>query len=108
MVPGDENATVAPVSESRGPFKLLLQDSRGLKVYAFDLNGVRGLGTNMSMGTKLVIKNCDVRRGVIMLEPGEVQVLGGKIEALDKVWKEGRKERLVAAAKSGQEDDAGR
>jgi RecQ-mediated genome instability protein 1 len=26
-------------------------------------------------------------------------VLGGKLEALDKAWKEGRKERLMAAAR---------
>jgi RecQ-mediated genome instability protein 1 len=108
VVPGDENAPVAPVSESRGPFKLLLQDSKGLKVYALDLNGVRGLNVSMSMGTKLLLRNCDVRRGVIMLEPVHVQILGGKIEALDKLWREGRKERLIAAANAGRDGEAGR
>jgi len=88
----------APVL-SKGPFKLLLQDAKGLKIYAMELRGIDGLNTNMAMGVKLLLKNFDVRRGVIMLEPGNVQVLGGKLEALDKAWKEGRKERLMAAAR---------
>jgi RecQ-mediated genome instability protein 1 len=89
----------APV-QSKGPFKLLLQDAKALKIYAMDLRGIDGLNTSMTMGVKLVLRDVDVRRGVIMLEPGNVQVLGGKLEALDKAWKEGRKERLKAAANS--------
>lgn len=85
--------------QSKGPFKLLLQDAKGLKIYAFDLSGIDGLNTSMTMGAKLMLKNVDVRRGVVMLEPGNVQVLGGKLDALDKAWKEGRKERLIAATK---------
>jgi RecQ-mediated genome instability protein 1 len=54
----------------------------------------------MTMGAKLILRNVDVRRGVIMLEPGNVQLVGGKLEALDKAWKEGRKERLMAAART--------
>ncbi|KAH9880012.1 hypothetical protein J1614_002037 [Plenodomus biglobosus] len=85
--------------QSKGPFKLLLQDAKGLKIYAFDLRGIDGLNTSMTMGAKLTLKNVDVRRGVVMLEPGNVQVLGGKLDALDKAWKESRKERLIAATK---------
>jgi RecQ-mediated genome instability protein 1 len=91
----------APV-HSKGPFKLLLQDAKGLKIYAFDLRGIDGVNTSMAMGVKMVLRNVDVRRGVVMLEPGNVQVVGGKLEALDKAWKEGRKERLMAAARIGQ------
>jgi RecQ-mediated genome instability protein 1 len=29
-----------------------------------------------------------------------VQILGGKLEALDRAWKEGRKERLMTAARA--------
>ena len=88
----------APV-QSKGPFKLLLQDAKGLKVYAMDLRGIDGINTNMVMGLKLVLRNFDVRRGVVMLEPGNVYVAGGKLEALDKAWKDGKKERLMAAAR---------
>jgi len=92
-------AEAAAPMQSKGPFKLLLQDAKGLKIYAMDLRGIDGLNTNMAMGAKLVLRNVDVRRGVVMLEPSNVQMLGGKLEALDKAWKEGRKERLMAAAK---------
>ncbi|PSN65494.1 RecQ mediated genome instability protein Rmi1 [Corynespora cassiicola Philippines] len=92
--------TVAPIVESKGPFKLLLQDARGAKVYALDLRGVDGINVSMSLGAKLVLKNIEVRRAVVMLESSNVQILGGKMEALDKAWKEGRKERLMDAAKA--------
>jgi len=90
----------AAPTQSKGPFKLLLQDAKGLKIYAMDLRGIDGINTNMTMGIKLLLRNVDVRRGVLMLEPANVQVLGGKLEALDKAWKDGRKERLMAAART--------
>jgi RecQ-mediated genome instability protein 1 len=80
-----------------------LQDSKGVKVYGFDLAGISGINMVMSLGVKLILRNCEIRRGVVMLEPGKVQLLGGKIEALDKAWKEGRKERLMRVARAGQE-----
>jgi RecQ-mediated genome instability protein 1 len=95
----DPSAAPTPI-HSKGPFKLLLQDAKGLKMYAFDIKGIDGLNTNTAMGTKLLLHNIDIRRGVAMLEPGNVQILGGKLEALDKAWKEGRKERLMRAAKA--------
>lgn len=98
----DSGQTAAPI-QSKGPFKLLLQDAKGLQIYALDLRGIDGLNTNMSMGVKLLLRNIEVRRAVVMLEPGNVQLLGGKLEALDKVWKEGRKTRLIRAANSSGE-----
>lgn len=90
----------ATPTHSNGPFKLLLQDAKGLKIYALDLRGIEGLNTSMSMGVKLILRNVDVRRAVVMLEPGNVQIMGGRLEALDKAWKEGRKERLMNAART--------
>lgn len=89
----------APPVQSKGPFKLLLQDAKGTQIYAVDLRGTEGVNTSMTMGTKVVLKNVDVRRAVAMLEPANVQVLGGKLEELDKAWKDGLKERLQKAAK---------
>lgn len=94
----DPSAAVTPI-HSKGPFKLLLQDAKGMKVFAIDLRGIDGLNTSMTMGAKLLLRQFDVRRGVIMLEPGGVQILGGKLEALDSAWKDGRKQRLMKAAK---------
>ena len=93
----------AAPTQSRGPFKLLLQDAKGLKIYAMDLKGIEGLNTSMTMGAKLLLRNIDVLRAVVMFEPGNVQVMGGKLDALDKAWKEGRKERLMHSAKAGRE-----
>ncbi|KAL5425443.1 hypothetical protein PMIN07_011715 [Paraphaeosphaeria minitans] len=105
----DENdgGMVAPTVHSRGPFKLLLQDAKGTKIYAIDLRGIQGVNTDMAMGVKLLLRNTDVRRAVAMLEPANVQVLGGKMDALDKAWREGRKERLVNAAKVSGEAENG-
>ncbi|KAH8727186.1 hypothetical protein GQ44DRAFT_738471 [Phaeosphaeriaceae sp. PMI808] len=96
----DPSATVTP-AHSKGPFKLLLQDAKGVKVYAFDLGGIDGLNASTNMGLKLLLRDFDVRRAVIILEASKVHILGGKLEALDKVWKAGLKERLINAAKSG-------
>lgn len=98
----DSGEAVIP-TQSKGPFKLLLQDAKGAQIYALDLRGIEGLHTNMSMGAKLLLRNIEVRRAVIMLEPANAQVLGGKLEALDKAWKDGRKDRLIEAAKAGGE-----
>lgn len=95
------SSDAAPAIQSNGPFKLLLQDAKGLKIYAFDLGGIDGLNLSMTMGVKLLLRNFDVRRGAIMLETDCVQVVGGKLEALDQAWKEGRKERLINAARAG-------
>ncbi|KAF2741950.1 hypothetical protein M011DRAFT_413542 [Sporormia fimetaria CBS 119925] len=102
VVEGEDGQPEQPTVDSKGPFKLLLQDAKGVKVYAFDLNGTSELNMNISMGVKLMLRNCEVRRGVVMLEPGGVRSLGGKIEALDKAWKDGRKDRLMTAAKAAQ------
>ena len=55
-----------------------------------------GLGDEgCCIGMKVLLqRGTVVRRGVIMLEPAVVQVLGGKVEAWDRAWREGRKERL--------------
>ncbi|CAO2656265.1 Nn.00g050680.m01.CDS01 [Neocucurbitaria sp. VM-36] len=100
----DEGASgVAASLQSKGPFKLLLQDAKGLKVYAYDLRGIEGLNLSMALGLKLILRNFDVRRGVIMLEPSNVQVMGGKLEALDKAWKEELKTRLIKTATASGE-----
>lgn len=43
---------------------------------------------------KVVVRNVQVARGVLLLEAETVTVVGGRIEVLHKQWVEGRKERL--------------
>ncbi|KAL3426325.1 mediated genome instability protein rmi1 [Phlyctema vagabunda] len=90
-------------TQQQGPFKLLVQDAGGLKIYALELRRVekismprvRATGTGMSIGCKLMLRRgTKVARGVVLLEPKDVVVLGGKIEVLDKAWREGREKRL--------------
>lgn len=82
------------VLKSSGPHKLLIQDASGSKIYGFELLSIKDIGVQMSIGTKLLLKNAVIARGVVLLDPQTVEVLGGKIEAWDKAWRTGRKETL--------------
>ena len=84
-------------TQSGGPHKLLLQDTKGVKAYGIELRDVEGVSLSMNIGSKLVLKNVAVARGVILLEPSTSSLLGGKIETLHKDWKETRKAQLKAA-----------
>ena len=102
--PGENPAPANPAGgagKSWGPHKYLLQDAKGTKVVAFEKVWIPRLGLGddgLSIGMKVVLKaGCVVRRGVMMLVPENVTVLGGKVEAWDKSWKEGKKERLKRA-----------
>jgi RecQ-mediated genome instability protein 1 len=100
------SANAPGVASSNGPFKLLLQDAKGAKVYAFTVSAIPKIGMPMPgdegsgamcIGCKLVLKKGTVvRRGVVMVNPGDVTVLGGKVDGWDKQWRDlaGRKKRL--------------
>lgn len=80
-----------------GPFKLLMQDCKGNRVYGFELHKVPKLGypPGMGIGCKILLKRgAQVARGMVLLEPEMTVVLGGRIEGLDKVWREGWEQRL--------------
>lgn len=93
-------------TSSSGPFKLLLQDATGMKVFAFTVSQIPKISMPMPgdegsrglcIGCKLVLKKGTVaRRGVIMMKSSDVDVLGGKVDGWDKQWREleGRKKRL--------------
>lgn len=98
VVPGEAGGAEGSGAEaermgSAGPHKLLLQDVKGVRVYAFELQLVDGLD-KIDIGAKMVLRDIEVSRGVLLLQPGAVQILGGKLEALHEAWKKGLKERL--------------
>jgi len=95
---GDAAAAAATGSQSAGPHKLLLQDAKGTKVYGLELRSVQGVNVGMSIGAKLVLRDFSVARGVILLEPRCVEVLGGKVDAWDRKWREERKKVLKEKA----------
>ena len=103
VVADDNNSDPNHTAEatSFGPHKLLLQDCKGTNVYALELESVDGVGVQMYIGTKLVLKDVSVARGVVLLEPKCVEVLGGKVEAWDKKWRSERKGVLKRKAEMG-------
>jgi RecQ-mediated genome instability protein 1 len=104
MDSGTSGGAAGPVAEgdtghgsSLGPHRLVLQDANGTKVTAVELTPVDGIGIGKTpIGAKMILKNATVARGMILLEPASTTLLGGKIEVLDKEWKEGRKDKLLA------------
>lgn len=102
--PPEEDAEgSATLNKSGGPHKVLLQDTQGTKAYGIELKGVEGLGLGMSIGCKMVLKNVILARGVLLLEPSTTTILGGKIEALHKAWKNDRKAELKAAIEANEQ-----
>ncbi|MCJ1270084.1 hypothetical protein MMC22_009978 [Lobaria immixta] len=96
----DDNSRV--VNKGGGPHKLLLQDVRGVRVYGIELKGIEGVGVGMNIGSKMILRNVTVARGVVLLEPGTTTMLGGKIEVLHKSWRENRKAALKAAIEANE------
>lgn len=101
--PSEDNAeSNAALNRGGGPHKLLLQDVKGIRAYGIELKGIEGVGLGMSIGTKMVLKNVIMARGIILLEPATTTMLGGKIEALHKTWKDNRKAELKAAIEANE------
>ena len=100
-MPGEDEDTSTPQQQSStGPHKLIVQDVQGTNAYAMELISIQGLDLSINIGAKLLLKDLAVARGVLLLEPKNVTILGGKIEELHKKWKEGRKEALKASARA--------
>lgn len=99
----EDDSGAGAVQKGGGPHKLLLQDAAGRRVYGIELKALEGVGLGMSMGCKIVLKNAVVARGIVLLEPSTTTVLGGKIDALHKAWKEGRKTELKAAIEASEQ-----
>ena len=95
----NSNAPPAPNasgSSGNGPHRLILQDAAGTKAVAIEMEHVEGISLEkLAIGTKLLLRGATVARGMVLLNPGCVTVLGGKIESLDRPWREGRKAKLL-------------
>ncbi|KXG46021.1 protein of unknown function DUF1767 [Penicillium griseofulvum] len=79
-----------------GPHRLILQDAAGTMAVGVEIQRIDGIALEkLAIGAKLLLRNASVARGMVLLSPASVTLLGGKIEALDKPWREGRKARLL-------------
>ncbi|KAI8631867.1 hypothetical protein F5Y19DRAFT_377976 [Xylariaceae sp. FL1651] len=79
--------------------RLVLQDCRGGKLYALELKRIDriGIGT-LNIGEKIILKRgTTIARGVLLLEPTNCTILGGKVEAWQRAWVESRLARLREA-----------
>ncbi|CCX11754.1 hypothetical protein FPQ18DRAFT_290038 [Pyronema domesticum] len=90
---GSGVGSAATADRKNGVHKLLLQDSAGTRVWGLEVKTVEKLG-GINIGGKLLLRGCTVARGVVLLTPETVTVLGGREEAMSKSWKEERKEVL--------------
>lgn len=108
VVPGEEadpaRDGTAPIIKSNGPHKLLLQDAKGTKIYAFEITDVDGVDLNLGIGAKLILKNMTIARGVVLLDPNSTQLLGGKVDVWDKAWRAARKDSLKAKVGPREEE----
>ncbi|KAG9243978.1 RecQ mediated genome instability protein Rmi1 [Calycina marina] len=115
VVPANEDepssaSTQAPQGNARavnsyGPFKLSLQDWKGATIYGFELQKVPKIGypPTMSIGSKILLKKgIKVARGMVLLDPRNCVVLGGKVEGLDKAWQKGREQELRDSVGGGR------
>lgn len=95
---GDSNAGANDNSNtSNGPHRVILQDAVGTRTVAIELRRIHGFAVGkMQIGAKLILRNATVARGMLLLNPDCATVLGGKIESLDREWKESRKTKLLA------------
>ncbi|KAL8915427.1 MAG: hypothetical protein Q9172_006862 [Xanthocarpia lactea] len=98
----DDTDSGTIVNKGGGPHKLSLQDAHGTGLYGIELKEIKGVGLGMSLGCKMVLKNAIVARGVVLMEPTNTTILGGKIEALHKAWKQNRKAELKAAIEASE------
>lgn len=115
-VEGDEQDAPPPPQEAAGggasrnaTHRLVLQDCKGQKVFAVELTRIPriAIGT-LNIGEKILLrKGTVVARGTILLEPSTCHFLGGKVEAWQKAWLEGRLARLRETVGPGQAEAAG-
>lgn len=101
---GTDNGTAGmhqQTSPSSGPHKLTLQDTRGSLIFGFEMNRIDGINlAKLDIGAKLLLRDITVARAVVLLDPRNCTLLGGKIEAMHNDWKAGRKERLKLQAQA--------
>jgi hypothetical protein len=75
--------------------KLVLQDSAGTLIYAIEYKKVAGLSEYSQLGCKLLLTNMKFQRGVALLEPDSVKVLGGSIPSMNVNRQQRRRDQLA-------------
>ncbi|KAF8461106.1 hypothetical protein BDZ91DRAFT_684384 [Kalaharituber pfeilii] len=91
---------------SRGPHKVLMEDAAGRRAWGFEVEKVPGIeiGGKMRLGAKVILRSVPIARGLLLLQPSNTTVLGGKVEAWDNAWAQKRKESLKAAVERAKSE----
>ncbi|KAK7431521.1 hypothetical protein QQZ08_002012 [Neonectria magnoliae] len=94
------SAGVRPAGKN-ATHRLVLQDAKGAKLYGLELRRIDGIGVGKTqVGEKMLLKaGTVIARGTLLLEPDKCVLLGGKVEAWQKVWLDGRLARLREAVR---------
>lgn len=103
---GTRGANGASATPKNSTHRLVLQDCKGQKVHGLELHRIEriGIGT-MNIGEKILLKKgATVARGMVLLEPNNCTILGGKVEAWQKAWIDSRLARLKEAIENQTRD----
>ncbi|KAJ2995105.1 hypothetical protein NUW58_g1366 [Xylaria curta] len=96
----------APAATRSSTHRLVLQDCKGQRLYGLELKRIDriGIGT-LNIGEKFILKRGAIlARGMLLLDPATCTILGGKVEAWQKDWVEGRLTRLREAVEADGRD----
>ncbi|ROT35886.1 hypothetical protein SODALDRAFT_328275 [Sodiomyces alkalinus F11] len=99
---GGSGSNATAPGGKKATHRLVLQDHAGRTAYAIELKRVDRIGVGVTgIGEKMMLRSgTAVARGVVLLEPDNCVVLGGKIDAWQKPWLEGRLKRLREAVEN--------
>lgn len=101
-------AANARTASKKATHRLVVQDCKGTKLYALELKRIDGIGVGKTqIGEKMLLKAGTVlARGIVLLEPEKCVLLGGKIEAWQKTWADGRLARLKEEIRQNEQQQA--
>lgn len=96
------SATTPAAGSKSYTHRLVLQDCKGQRLYGLELKRIDKIGvTTISIGEKMLLKRGAIlARGMVLLDPATCTILGGRVEAWQKDWVEGRLSRLRAAVEA--------
>lgn len=96
-----EDAAEAPATAGNATHRLVLQDSKGQRIYALEMTRISskiGIGKSM-IGEKMLLRaGTVIARGTVFLTSDKVVFLGGKVDAWHENWISTRLARLKEAA----------
>ncbi|EEB07179.1 hypothetical protein SJAG_02262 [Schizosaccharomyces japonicus yFS275] len=76
---GEAQDALKGAKEFKSICKVILEDAQGQRFYGLEIKPVHGIWLGMALGTKMLITNARIHRGVCLLTPASTRILGGEI-----------------------------